>query len=105
MDLLIATWTLRVSIIAALAVGVASYSAGAPVVACVDRAMAAAVVFTLAGRLLMGWLDPPERKMLRMRKRREAHRSKNAPSTAGANTNARAAARATKDTSTVSRTA
>jgi hypothetical protein len=105
MDLLIATWTLRISIIAALAVGVASYSAGAPVVAGVDRAMAAAVIFTLAGRLLMGWLEPPERKMLRMRKRREAHRSKNARSTADANANARAAARATKDTSTVSRTA
>jgi hypothetical protein len=26
--------------------------------------------FTLAGRFLLGWLEPPEVKMLRMRKRR-----------------------------------
>ncbi len=105
MNLMIATWTLRFSIIAALAVGGASYSAGVPVVESVDRAMAAAVFFTLGGRLLMGWLEPPEQKMLRMRKRRDAKRTKNPKASAGASPNARAAARANKAQSTVSRTA
>jgi hypothetical protein len=56
MQLLVATWTLRIAIVAALAVGGVSYQAGAPVIDCVDRALAAAVGFTLAGRLLMTWL-------------------------------------------------
>ena len=43
-------------------------TAGTPVVDSVDRALAAAVLFTFAGRFLMGCLEPPERKMLRMRK-------------------------------------
>jgi hypothetical protein len=105
MNLLIATWTLRFSIVAALAVGGASYSAGAPAVECMDRALAAAVLFTLGGRWLMGWMEPPEQKMLRRRKRREARKSKDGLAAAGANANARAAARATKGQSTVSRTA
>jgi membrane protein implicated in regulation of membrane protease activity len=105
MDLLVATWTLRMAIVAALAVGGASYSAGTPAVEAVDRALAAAVFFTLAGRWLMGWLEPPERKMLRMRKRRDAHRTKKTKAEAGADAKTRAAARATKGPSTVSRTA
>ena len=76
MQLLVATWTLRIAIVAALAVGGVSYQAGAPVIDCVDRALAAAVGFTLAGRLLMSWLEPPEVKMLRLRKRREGKRAK-----------------------------
>jgi len=40
MELFVATWTLRVAIVAALAVGGASYSAGTSVVESVDRAMA-----------------------------------------------------------------
>jgi hypothetical protein len=105
MDLLIATWTLRFSIVAALAVGGASYSAGTPVVESVDRAMAAAVFFTLGGRWLMGWLEPPERKVLRMRKRRDAHRTKTARADGGAKAKTRAAERSTQGPSTVSRTA
>lgn len=76
MDLLIATWALRVAVVAALAVGGASYQAGTPVVECVDRALLAAVGFTFFGRWLMGWLEPPERRLMRMRKRREARRTK-----------------------------
>ncbi len=76
MQLLVATWTLRISVVAALAVGGVSYQAGAPALDCVDRALAAAVGFTLAGRWLLGWLEPPEVRMLKMRKRREARRSK-----------------------------
>ena len=66
MQLLVATWTLRIAIVAAFAVGGVSYQAGASTIDCVDRALAAAVGFTLAGRLLLGWLEPPELKMLKM---------------------------------------
>lgn len=103
MELFVATWTLRVAIVAALAVGGASYSAGTPVVEAVDRAMAAAVLFTFAGRWLTGWLEPPERRLLRMRKKREARRAKGAKA-AKPDAAARAAAKS-KSPSTVSRTA
>jgi hypothetical protein len=103
MELFVATWTLRVAIVAALAVGGASYSAGTPVVEAVDRGMAAAVLFTFAGRWLTGWLEPPERRLLRMRKKREARRAKGAKA-AKPDAVARAAAKS-KPPSTVSRTA
>jgi hypothetical protein len=102
MELLIATWTLRIAVVAALAVGGASLQAGAPAVDCVDRALAVAVAFTLAGRLLVGWLEPPERKMMRMRRRRDARRSKASKATRADSVSA---ARARKSSSTISRTA
>jgi len=102
MELLVATWTLRIAVVAALAVGGASLQSGAPAVDCVDRALATAVGFTLAGRWLVGWLEPPERKLMRMRKKREARRSK-AMKTATADSVA--AARARRSTSTISRSA
>jgi hypothetical protein len=102
MELLVATWTLRIAVIAALAVGGVSYQAGASAVDCVDRALAVAVGFTLAGRFLMNWLEPPERKMLRMRKRREAKRSKAMKS---ATSDTVAAARARRSASTISKSA
>jgi hypothetical protein len=80
MELLVATWTLRIAVLAALAVGGASISAGTPVVDSVDRGIAAAVMFTFAGRWLMGFLEPPERRLLRLRKKREARRAKTARS-------------------------
>jgi hypothetical protein len=102
MELLIATWTLRIAVIAALAVGGASLQSGAPAVDCVDRALAVAVGFTLAGRLLVGWLEPPEKKMMRMRKRRDARRSK---ATKSATADSVTAARARRSASTISRSA
>ena len=103
MELLVATWTLRIAIVAALAVGGASMSAGTPVIDAVDRGLAAAVLFTFAGRWLVGFLEPPERRLLRMRKKREARSAKagkaRKPDAAG-----RAAAKG-KAPSTVSRTA
>jgi len=109
MELLVATWTLRVAVVAALAVGGASYSAGTPAIESVDRAMAAAVLFTFAGRWLTGWLEPPERRLARMRKKREARRAKaaragNAGKAGKPSPDARAAARS-KSPSTVSRSA
>jgi hypothetical protein len=102
MELLVATWTLRIAVVAALAVGGASLQSGAPAIDCVDRALATAVVFTLFGRLLVGWLEPPERKMMRMRKRRDARRAKQMKSAAADSV---AAARARRSTSTISRSA
>jgi hypothetical protein len=102
MELLIATWTLRIAVVAALAVGGASLQSGAPAVDCVDRALAVAVGFTLAGRLLVGWLEPPEKKMMRMRKRRDARRSKAMKS---ATADSVTAARARRPASTISRSA
>jgi len=101
MELFIATWTLRVAVIAALAVGGVSYQAGGSAIDCVDRALAVAVGFTLAGRLLVGWLEPPERKMMMMRNKRDARRAKAMKS---ATADSVAAARARKS-STISRTA
>jgi hypothetical protein len=102
MQLLVATWTLRIAIVAAFAVGGVSYQAGASAIDCVDRALAAAVGFTLAGRYLLGWLEPPEVKMLKMRRRREAKRTKNRKAATGDAVNA---ARARRSESTISRTA
>lgn len=102
MELLVATWTLRIAIVAAVAVGGASYQAGAPAVDCVDRALASAVAFTFAGRWLVGWLEPPEVRMLRMRKRREKKRAKSPKSGSGERA---AAARAARAGSTISRSA
>ena len=102
MDLFIATWTLRIAIVAALAVGGASYESGAPMMDCVDRALAVAVGFTLAGRFLVSWLEPPEVKMMRMRKKREAKRAKAMKAAASDSV---AAARARRSTSTISRSA
>lgn len=74
MELLVATWTLRLALVAAAAVGGISYSAGTPAVESVDRAIAAAFVFTLFGRLLVGWLEPPEQRLARLRRRRQRQR-------------------------------
>ena len=102
MELLVATWTLRIAVVAALAVGGASLQSGAPPVDCVDRALATAVAFTLAGRWLVGWLEPPEKKLMRMRMKREAKRSKAMKS---ATADSVAAARARHSASTISRSA
>jgi hypothetical protein len=59
-----------------------------------DRALAVAVGFTFAGKFLVGWLEPPERKMLRMRKRREAKRAKKP---AGSSDSVAAAAKARRE--------
>jgi hypothetical protein len=67
-----------------------------------DRALAVAVAFTFAGRFLMGWLEPPAVKMLRLRKRREAKRNK---SMKNATAESVAAAAKARRASTISKTA
>ncbi len=97
MELLLATWTLRLAVVAGFAVAGVSYSAGSPAIDCLDRGMVVAFGFTLAGRWLVGFLEPPERRLLRMRLSREAGRRKQLKAAAG-----KGAAAAT---STISRTA
>ena len=75
MELLVATWTLRLAFVGSLAVAGISLSAGTTVIEAVDRAVIAAFAFTLLGRQLIGWLETPEQRMLRLRARREAARA------------------------------
>lgn len=102
MEMLVATWTLRLAIVAALAVGGASFGSGASAVDSVDRALGVAVAFTFAGRFLIGWLEPPAAKMLRLRKRRETKRGK---SMKNATSESVAAAAKARRASTISRSA
>ncbi len=74
MELVIVTWSMRITALATLAVGAASLLSGAPVIDAVDRAVAVAFVFTMVARVLLDRLEPPEKKILRMRARREARR-------------------------------
>lgn len=76
MELLVATWTLRLALVGALAVGGLSFSAGTPLVESIDRAAIAAFAFTFLGRQIVGWLETPEQRVLRMRARREKSRGK-----------------------------
>jgi hypothetical protein len=92
MELLVATWTLRLALVGALAVGGLSFSAGAPLVESIDRAAIAAFAFTFLGRQIVGWLETPEQRVLRMRARREKSRgkgSKKEPTVAAAGTGGR----------------
>ena len=79
MELLVATWTLRLALVGSLAVAGISLSAGATVIEAAERAVIAAFALTLLGRQLMGWLQTPEQRMLRLRARREASRKGAAP--------------------------
>ena len=67
MELLVATWTVRLALVSALAVGGISLSAGAVLGDSILRAAFAAFVFTLAGRLLIGFLETPDQRMRRLR--------------------------------------
>ena len=74
MELLVATWTLRLTLVGSLAALGVSLSAGATVIDAVDRAAITAFALTLVGRQLIGWLETPEQRMLRLRARRDAAR-------------------------------
>ncbi len=78
MELLVATWTLRLALVGALAVAAISVSAGATMHRR-RRARRASPPSPspLLGRLLIGWLETPEQRMLRLRRRREAARRTN----------------------------
>ena len=69
MELLVATWTLRLAIVAAVLIGGVSLAAGVSVLDAAQRAVLAFFLFTLGGRLLLDRLEPPERKLERRRRR------------------------------------
>ena len=74
MELLVATWTTRLALVGALLVGWISLAAGATMLDVAIRLALAAFVLTYAGRLIMGWLETPEQKMLRLRSGRSARK-------------------------------
>ncbi len=76
MELLVATWTTRLALVGALLVGWISYAAGATMLEVALRIGLAAFALTTVGLLLMGWLETPEQKMLRLRAGRSRKRSK-----------------------------
>jgi hypothetical protein len=69
-ELFVATWSVRLALISALAVAGISLSAGSLLADAVVRAAFAAFVFTLAGRLLIGFLESPEHRLNRIRRER-----------------------------------
>jgi hypothetical protein len=74
MELLVATWTTRLALVGALLVGWISLAAGATMLDVAIRLALAAFVLTYAGRLIMGWLETPEQKMLRLRSSRSTRK-------------------------------
>jgi hypothetical protein len=69
MELLVATWTVRLAMIGALAVVGISLAAGSLLPDAVIRAAFVAFVFTFGGRLLIGFLETPEQRLARLRLR------------------------------------
>ena len=84
MELLVATWTVRLAFISAVAVAGISLSSGSLVVDAVLRAAVAAFVFTFAGRILIGVLETPDQRMRRLRLERAKRLSKGGTSKAAA---------------------
>jgi hypothetical protein len=82
MELLVATWTLRLALAGSLAVAGISISAGATILEAVERSVIVAFALTLLGRKLIGWLQTPEQKMLRLRVQRDAARAGGKPAKA-----------------------
>ena len=76
MELLVATWTTRLALVGALLVGWISLAAGATMLDVAIRVALAAYVLSYAGRQIMGWLETPEQKMLRLRASRSRKRPK-----------------------------
>lgn len=75
MELLVATWSVRLAMVGALTVGGLSVSVGASPLDAVARAAAAAFAFTLGGRVLIARLETPDQRVRRLRVRRAAKKS------------------------------
>ena len=76
MELLVATWTTRLTLFGALLVGWISLASGLSMVDVAMRITLASFALTLAGRQIMGWLETPEQRMLRLRLSRTRKRAK-----------------------------
>lgn len=70
MELLVASWTVRIALLAALVVGGLTFQSGYGVPEAVLRAAFAAAVLTTLGRVAVGLLETPEQRLLRLRAKR-----------------------------------
>jgi hypothetical protein len=74
MELLVATWTVRLTLVAMLVVGWISLASGLGMLDVVIRVGVTALVLTFAGKWLMGYLETPEQKLARLRAQRSRNR-------------------------------
>lgn len=70
MELLVATWTVRLTFVAVLVVGWITVSAGLGMLDVVIRTALVAFVLLFAGRQALNWLETPDQKLARLRDRR-----------------------------------
>jgi hypothetical protein len=66
MELLVATWTIRLTLVGMLITGWVTLSSGLGLLDVVIRAAVVAFVLLFAGRQALGWLETPEQKLARM---------------------------------------
>jgi hypothetical protein len=69
-ELLVATWTVRLTFVAVLVVGWVTVSSGLGMLDVVIRTALVAFVLLFAGRQALGWLETPEQKLARLRAKR-----------------------------------
>ena len=74
MELLVATWAVRLSLVGGLVVGWVSMAMGLGMIDVAVRVGLTAFILTFVGRQLVGWLETPEQRMLRMRVKRAKKR-------------------------------
>lgn len=67
MELLVATWTIRLTFVGMLVVGWITWSSGLGMIDVVIRTAVTAFVLLFAGRQALGWLETPEQKLARLR--------------------------------------
>ena len=70
MELLVATWTVRLTFVAVLVVGWITVSSGLGMLDVVIRTALVAFVLLFAGRQALSWLETPEQKLARLRAKR-----------------------------------
>jgi hypothetical protein len=76
MELVVVTWGFRLTFLALAAVTGVSIASDASIIDAVVRGVAVALVFTFATRWLLDRLEPPERRLMRLRARRAGKRDK-----------------------------
>ena len=76
MELVVVTWGFRITFLALAGVTLASVASGTALMDAVVRGVAVAFVFTYATRWLLDRLEPPARRLARLRAKRFASREK-----------------------------
>ena len=74
MELVVVSWGMRVTLVAAAAVTVISLLSGAAIIDAADRGAAVALAFTLFARWVLDRLETPEQRLLRLRAQRQKRR-------------------------------